>query len=718
MTRDALTPLIRAATVAALETRPDTDLLAKFAATRDEDAFAALVRRHGPLVLGICRRNLGNEADAEDAFQAVFLVLARKVDAIRWRESARGWLYKVAVRIAKDARNRRAVRAKREREAAFHREAATPIGASDFAVALDAELAELPEKYRDVLIACCLDGKSRDEVAADLGVPTGTVKIRLERGRDQLRKRLAARGVEFGAALAAVTIAGDAVAGSVVGNTSRVAAAWLAGDAGAVSAGSLILVKGACRAMFAQKLRAGVLGIVGIVMAVAGVGFAFGLGADGRVEPAPVAANFAPVPLAAKDKPKPAQKIVSKPDKYGIVTVLRPFVRSHTTGDPVRVALHFETENGPLDDKLPNGDKMPVISRLGTAKSLTFIFTGPDGKSSTLKTVITTDGKIQEPVFQLSQSAGFYLTLTNTGPREEQVGAMLRDVQDSWNTYYNYGGWADDAKIDLSAPGQYTLRIAGELAAGDAGVIPFESGTITFERLKDGATTFKELAATAKAALPAGTKLDDLKDFLTAPLVVENADGTRVVHLRSSDSGKWNYAQYTVAVTQDGKAGKIESFDVSTCVARGTRLDGEAGSVRIEDVGVGDRIWGYDPVAAKRVLTTVRGVTTNVAGTTLSFGGTLRVTGNHPVYVNGKWKRADAVAPNDTLLTETGLAVRAGVPKQVRGAIEVFDLTVDEPHTYFAGGFLVHNKDRMVRFTPNLSAYYQLWPGELPALKK
>ncbi|MCE9564153.1 MAG: hypothetical protein K8U57_19085 [Planctomycetes bacterium] len=149
-----------------------------------------------------------------------------------------------------------------------------------------------------------------------------------------------------------------------------------------------------------------------------------------------------------------------------------------------------------------------------------------DGKSSTLKTVVTTDGKIQEPRFELSRPAGFYFTLTNAGPREEQVGVMLRDVQDSWNGYYNYDGWADNAKVDVSAPGQYTLRVSGELAAGDAGVIPFESGTITFERLKDGATTFKELAATAKAALPAGTKLDNLKDYLSAPLIVENADGT------------------------------------------------------------------------------------------------------------------------------------------------------------------------------------------------
>ena len=140
MPRDALTPLIRAATIAALETRTDRDLLAKFTADRDEDAFAALVRRHGPLVLGVCRRDLGNEADAEDAFQAVFLVLARKADAVRWQESARGWLYKVAVRIAKDARNRRKIRTKREREVAVNREAATPVAASDFAVVLDATI--------------------------------------------------------------------------------------------------------------------------------------------------------------------------------------------------------------------------------------------------------------------------------------------------------------------------------------------------------------------------------------------------------------------------------------------------------------------------------------------------------------------------------------------------------------------------------------------------
>lgn len=411
---------------------------------------------------------------------------------------------------------------------------------------------------------------------------------------------------------------------------------------------------------------------------------------------------------------------MSKPDKNGIVTVLRPFVTHLAPGDPIRVALHFETKTGPFADELPNGDKMPLISRLGTAKSLTFTLTGPDGKSSTLKTVVTTDGKIQEPVFQLSQSAGFYLTLTNTSPGEESISGMLRDVLDAGHAYYNYGGWADDAKVDLSEPGQYTLRISGELVAGDAGVIPFESGTITFQRLKAGATTFKDLAALAKAALPAGTKPEDIKDVLSAPLVVEDAAGNRVVHLHGPKTGPWNYTQHTVVVTRDGKAGKVESYDMSTCVARGTLLDGEASSVRIEEIRVGDRIWGYDPVVAKRVLTTVRGVNTKVAGTTLLFGGTLRVTGNHPVYANGEWKRADAVSPNDTLLNGAGRAVRAGVPELVRGAVEVFDLTVDEPHTYFAGGYLVHNKGPSAPrvFTPNLSAYYQLWPTELPAVKK
>ena len=140
----------------------DRQLLRRFAADRDEAAFAALVRRHGPLVRGVCRRLLRQEQDAEDAFQATFLVLARKAD-LAWRDSVSGWLHGVAVRVARKARARAARRRGRELTTGDPPDvAARPEdGMRDLAARLDEELARLPERYRGPLLLCYLEGATR-----------------------------------------------------------------------------------------------------------------------------------------------------------------------------------------------------------------------------------------------------------------------------------------------------------------------------------------------------------------------------------------------------------------------------------------------------------------------------------------------------------------------------------------------------------------------------
>ncbi len=183
----------------------DPDLLARFTSANDETAFAALVRRHGGMVLGVCRRVLGNHADADDAFQATFLALAKKAHAIARQQSLPGWLYQVAYRVALKARSRAAARQKHERNAGG-RGFADPLAeitGRELVGVLDEELQGLAERHRAPLVLCYLEGNTCDEAARRLGCSPSTLKRRLDQGRRCLGRRLTRRGLSLPAVLLA-----------------------------------------------------------------------------------------------------------------------------------------------------------------------------------------------------------------------------------------------------------------------------------------------------------------------------------------------------------------------------------------------------------------------------------------------------------------------------------------------------------------------------------
>jgi len=248
------------------------ELLGAFVREKDEAAFACLVRRHGPMVFGVCKRLLGNEHDAADAFQAAFLVLARKAATIRAPEVLGTWLYNVAYRVSIKARSVRLKRAARERQVSVMPEPAVecPVAVDDLAEVLDEELRALPAKHQAAIVLCDLEGYSRKEAAATLKVAEGTVSSRLAYGRQRLAARLRRRGVVVSATALAVTLgqstAGASVPAPLVLATVKAAVPTLAGQAaaGLVSAKTMALVDGVMNAMLLAKLKLALLAILGL----------------------------------------------------------------------------------------------------------------------------------------------------------------------------------------------------------------------------------------------------------------------------------------------------------------------------------------------------------------------------------------------------------------------------------------------------------------------
>jgi RNA polymerase sigma factor (sigma-70 family) len=270
----------------------DGQLLNRFAAEHDESAFAALVRRHGPMVLGVCRRLLHEPRDAEDAFQATFLVLVRKAGSIARAELLANWLYGVAYRTALEARTRAARRRARERQVQDMAEVApsTETVWSDLRPVLDEEVGRLPDKFRIPVVLCYFEGKTNEEAARLLGCPKGTVLSRLAAARERLRARLTRRGLALPAGLFAAALSENGVSAmppGLVDATVRAAVLLAAGEGAAVSGSITVLATEVVRAMWMTRLKVltATLLAVGLVSAGAGVGaFAYRGGASDPAE--------------------------------------------------------------------------------------------------------------------------------------------------------------------------------------------------------------------------------------------------------------------------------------------------------------------------------------------------------------------------------------------------------------------------------------------------
>jgi RNA polymerase sigma factor (sigma-70 family) len=250
----------------------DRQLLQRFIDQRDEDAFALLVERHGPLVMSVCKRSLANIHDSEDAFQATFLVLVRRARSIVKRESVGSWLYGVAYRIAARARKEAVSRRARERRAEPKPapDLLNEVIRQDVRSMLDEAVLRLPARCRVPFVLCYMEGETNEEAARILGCPVGTVHSRLARARELLRKSLSRRGLALSAALVSTMLSqrpvSAAVAKSLIEITAGAAARIALGESASAAVGVKIaaLVEGALKTMWLNKLKLATLMILSV----------------------------------------------------------------------------------------------------------------------------------------------------------------------------------------------------------------------------------------------------------------------------------------------------------------------------------------------------------------------------------------------------------------------------------------------------------------------
>jgi RNA polymerase sigma factor (sigma-70 family) len=365
----------------------DDALLRRYAAQGDESAFTTLLRRHGPAVWGVCTRMLGCPQDAEDAFQATFLVLVRKARSLRRPQQLGPWLHAVAYRTALKARSARRRLAELPAD--------LPAGPAPDAVwrevraVLDEEVSALPEKYRVPFLLCYLGGLTNEEAARRMGCPKGTVLSRLSRARERLRRRLTRRGLAVPAGVLAAALAGHAGAcappATLVASTARCALAHAAG-AGGFPASVVALSEGVLHGMFLTKLKWAAL----VLLALGALGTGAGLLTRTSATPPEAPDRAAKATLKAPEKGGEPGKVAVRAPAPAKKAPEKPAEKAPPQGAELRATLDRVVNFAGIDD--PKTTLGEALEQLGKVYDLNFLVNdkgfAADNMDDPLRTVI------------------------------------------------------------------------------------------------------------------------------------------------------------------------------------------------------------------------------------------------------------------------------------------------------------------------------------------
>ncbi len=426
----------------------DRELLRRFVQNQDEPAFAALVHRHGPMVLRVGRRLLGHEQDAEDVFQAAFLVLARKARSTRWQPSICNWLYGVTHRLAREMRTR-AARLRKRPAGMNPRPAADPLdelSVREAQVILEEELSRLPEKFRAPLVLCGLEGLAREEAARHLGWPASLVKSRLEQGRQRLTWRLARRGLSLSAALAATLLTEETapatVAPALARSTLRAAVAFGSETTtGTISAPAVALAEGALPTVSTLKLK-----LTCALLLLAGMA-----GASAIAWQAPAEGVARP---GAQPEAPPVAPVAAKP------SAPTPRVRTDRYGDRLppgasrRLGTVRYRHGNPISEVRFSADGKTLLSR-GLRQSIS-VWDPATGKE--LRRIAVERDQF---VLALSPNGKLLACFKGTGDplclRETATGKEIRQFAGDPNTF-SHAAFSPDGRILVASARDATIR--------------------------------------------------------------------------------------------------------------------------------------------------------------------------------------------------------------------------------------------------------------------
>jgi RNA polymerase sigma factor (sigma-70 family) len=406
----------------------DQELLERFASCRDEAgefAFATLLARHGPMVMNVCRRMLRNPADADDAFQATFLVLVRRAAAVRVGTSLAPWLYGVSVRVARRARDQ----GSRRRGVEFDERSAESItqdavrGDHDVRLLIDEELLRLPANFRAAIVSCYLEGMTHEEAAVRLRCPVGTVRSRLSRGRALLKDRLERAGLGLDArrreplAFLALGRAESIVSSHLIDSTARTAARLAAGQSLAALVPDQLaqLVAGACSTMTIFKMT---VAISLFTLASLAAGGAFILGAQPQDDAPRVV-----VEAASKGTEPPPLTVALAPSVEAAAPDVDPMASYSYTIEPNRVHEYSELMVKFRDFQLTTGPVavVPIDCERGTTGAVIigagkFQFMAEKGKSI--------EGAFRSVVLRFNPADQPAIISLNKGKKVTDIGAI------------------------------------------------------------------------------------------------------------------------------------------------------------------------------------------------------------------------------------------------------------------------------------------------------
>lgn len=428
----------------------DSDLLEAFCARQDEEAFAQLVHRYGGLVFGVCRRVLSQETDAEDAFQATFVLLARRAASIDRERPLASWLYTVAYQTSLKARSRRERRRQVERQAPTRMIAPDTLPASewqDLRRLLDEEVLALPSHERDLILLCDIEGKGHRRVAEELCIPAGSVSRKLEKARDRLRRRLTRRGVSLAGVALTSILAQEACAAVPPRLAADAIHSALAGAAGLPASVAELVASVPGPAGFGQMKAALLVLVVGTSLAAGGAAFSLRATPPASEDAVALAPAIAPEDETGRGKAVRGLRLLLSADRTETT-----LPAGAAQAEPVTLRLQFRNEsNQPLKLKTDN-------LGAGWERRHEILVIGPDADSV----------RLEERDAPPAPMNGFFQVLAAGKSRLAAEGRIPGSFPGS------------DGKIRsfaLCKPGKYTIRV--RYVNNDKDDLPLAAGVWT-----------------------------------------------------------------------------------------------------------------------------------------------------------------------------------------------------------------------------------------------